>query len=251
MEQLIVDIITNTDNNNNNINKTESKMLNANKSLSSHIITNTSSSSNSLTFTDDDDLSSSSSGLTKTNTTITNINSNPRIMLKQEEKNFSILKVVPTDSLITPMRSTAQNSSSSSSSSCCSSSGGAGASSDSQEKQHQNQEKKFIFILNAFVNGFAQLKLCENKIDYEYIIEIYWSNEDRSFVKRTYDDFVLFHRNLIQKFSQFFNEINQTNQNFKNSNRNSRLFYNNFDDYIMPVLPSKTYTFNFIWLNII
>lgn len=66
--------------------------------------------------------------------------------------------------------------------------------------------KRFVFILNAFVNGFAQLKLSADQIDFEYIIEIYWSNDTRSFVKRTYDDFVIFHRNLTNKFSQNITE---------------------------------------------
>jgi len=60
------------------------------------------------------------------------------------------------------------------------------------------------FILNAFVNGFVQLKLCADKIDYAYIIEIYWSNESRSFVKRTFDDFVEFHARFLTEFADFF-----------------------------------------------
>lgn len=62
--------------------------------------------------------------------------------------------------------------------------------------------KRFVFILNAFVNGFAQLKLCADRTDFEYIIEIYWSNDTRSYVKRTYDDFAIFHRNLCHSFSE-------------------------------------------------
>ena len=67
------------------------------------------------------------------------------------------------------------------------------------------------FILNAFVNGFAQLKLSADKIDYEYIIEIYWSNSMKTFIKRTYDDFVLFHRKLMQIFNKN-NNIEQQQQ---------------------------------------
>ena len=73
-----------------------------------------------------------------------------------------------------------------------------------------NQNTKYIFILNAFVNGFAQLKLCADRIDYEYIIEIYWSNDSRSFVKRTYDDFVIFHQinyHLIEFYSKLLKFI--------------------------------------------
>ncbi|RNA45049.1 neutrophil cytosol factor 1 [Brachionus plicatilis] len=62
--------------------------------------------------------------------------------------------------------------------------------------------KRFVFILNAFVNGFAQLKLCADRTDFEYIVEIYWSNDTRSFVKRTYDDFAMFHSNLCHQFSE-------------------------------------------------
>lgn len=120
-----------------------------------------------------------------------------------------------------------------------------------QQSNHQNQNNKYIFILNAFVNGFAQLKLCADKIDYEYIIEVYWSNEDRSYVKRTYDDFAIFHRNLLQTFSQFFNDLNAKNKkltsnssiNSPNStanNGNARLpFLNSLDNFLMPVLPRK------------
>lgn len=62
--------------------------------------------------------------------------------------------------------------------------------------------KRFVFILNAFVNGFAQLKLCADRTDFEYIVEIYWSNDTRSFVKRTYDDFAIFHSNLCRQFCE-------------------------------------------------
>lgn len=65
--------------------------------------------------------------------------------------------------------------------------------------------KRFVFILNAFVNGFVQLKLCADRTDFEYIVEIYWSNDTRSYVKRTYDDFAIFHRNLCLQFSEFNN----------------------------------------------
>lgn len=68
---------------------------------------------------------------------------------------------------------------------------------------HQSQMNS-PFILNAFVNGFVQLKLCADKIDYAYIIEIYWSNESRSFVKRTFDDFVEFHARFLTEFADFF-----------------------------------------------
>lgn len=99
---------------------------------------------------------------------------------------------------------------------------------------------KYIFILNAFVNGFVQLKLCADKIDYEFIIEIYWSNDSRSFVKRTYEDFVKFHYNLNCHFSQFFSELlsknnkslstsflsNRSKDSNNNSNNNNKNFFN-------------------------
>lgn len=71
-----------------------------------------------------------------------------------------------------------------------------------QQQQVQNQlpAAKNIFILNAFVNGFVQLKLCADKIDYAYIVEIYWSNDTRSYVKRTYDDFVDFNKRFLSEF---------------------------------------------------
>lgn len=69
-----------------------------------------------------------------------------------------------------------------------------------QQVQNQLPAAKNIFILNAFVNGFVQLKLCADKIDYAYIVEIYWSNDTRSYVKRTYDDFVDFNKRFLSEF---------------------------------------------------
>lgn len=175
-----------------------------------------------------------------------------------QQKVYSILRVAAP---ILPIRSNQNSSGSSSSSSSTSSSCGIekketitkasnifnlANSEGTLANTNSSTKTKFVFILNAFVNGFAQLKICADKIDYEYIIEIYWSNEDRSFVKRTFDDFVIFHRNLLQSFSQFFSEIS-TNQNHsnnsiinnRNSNRNSRLFFNNFEEYLMPILPAS------------
>ena len=55
---------------------------------------------------------------------------------------------------------------------------------------------KITFILDAFVVGFAQLKLSANKIDYEFIVEVYWSTGLKTFIKRTFDDFVVFDQAL-------------------------------------------------------
>jgi len=101
-------------------------------------------------------------------------------------------------------------------------------------------ETKYIFILDAFVNGFVQLKLCADKIDYEYIIEVYWSNENKSFIKRTFDDFSIFHRNLLEQFSQFFTELQNKNSN-KNKNSSSKLNLFINDECLMPVLPGKLF----------
>jgi hypothetical protein len=107
----------------------------------------------------------------------------------------------------------------------------------------QSETNKYIFILDAFVNGFVQLKLCADKIDYEYIIEVYWSNENKSFIKRTFDDFNIFHRNLLEQFSQFFTDLQNKNSNKnKNSNNKLNLFIN--DECLMPVLPGKLYRFS-------
>lgn len=121
-----------------------------------------------------------------------------------------------------------------------------------QNNDHSLGINKYIFILNAFVNGFAQLKLCADKIDYEYIIEIYWSNETKTYVKRTFDDFILFHRNLMQQFSQFFSDLNN-NSKLKDSkfvNVNGLLTHhnNNLDSqHLIPILPSNIYKLNFIF----
>ena len=131
--------------------------------------------------------------------------------------------------------------------SCSSSSSSTTSSSSSNNNHHQleiinknltqvTSKNKYIFLLNAFVNGFAQLKLSAEKIDYEYIIEIYWSNETKSYVKRTYEDFVTFHRHLIQVFSQFFNEI-KSNVNSIKGCRNSMSKMGN-EEYLMPILPA-------------
>jgi hypothetical protein len=226
------------------------------KFSSSDMIANTSSSSNSLTFTDDDEASSSSSSVPHNHTDSVSEINNDIIPPVSQQKVYSILRVAAP---ILPIRSNQNSSGSSSSSSSTSSSCGIekketitkasnifniANSEGTLANTNSSTKTKFVFILNAFVNGFAQLKICADKIDYEYIIEIYWSNEDRSFVKRTFDDFVIFHRNLLQSFSQFFSEIS-TNQNHsnnsiinnRNSNRNSRLFFNNFEEYLMPILP--------------
>ncbi|CAF1078946.1 unnamed protein product [Brachionus calyciflorus] len=100
--------------------------------------------------------------------------------------------------------------------------------------------KRFVFILNAFVNGFVQLKLCANRTDFEYIIEIFWSNDIRSFVKRTYDDFIIFHRKLINEFGNFLVE----NKSFPNTNlSDSKLFKTNL---ILPSLPATKKRF---WIS--
>lgn len=71
-------------------------------------------------------------------------------------------------------------------------------------QQQNGSTRQPAFILNAFVNGFVQLKLCADKIDYAYIIEIYWSNETKSFIKRTFNDFVEFHARLEAEFRELF-----------------------------------------------
>jgi hypothetical protein len=97
---------------------------------------------------------------------------------------------------------------------------------------------KYVFILNAFVNGFAQLKLSASKIDYEYIIEVYWSNGAKTFVKRTYDDFFLFHQNLMQQFGPFFDDLNNKKKvkDSKTINKNGILKQN---EILVPILPGK------------
>lgn len=141
--------------------------------------------------------------------------------------------------------------------SCASSSSNASSGLASTGVQH-HQNNKYIFILNAFVNGFVQLKLCADKIDYEFIIEIYWSNETKTFVKRTFDDFVLFNRNLLQEFSQFFNDLKnnsiggncqQNKLKVKDSkfiNVNGLINNINSGQLLMPVLPANKKPF---WMS--
>jgi hypothetical protein len=146
-------------------------------------------------------------------------------------------------------RTTSSNSSSSSSSSSSSESACSlvNYTKSSNNNNNNNNSNKNVFILNAFVNGFVQLKLCAEKIDYEYIIEIYWSNETRSFVKRTFEDFVRFHKKIVKLFSDLFgnsekqSRLNQTITN--DSNYKKSRFFNfsvkNGDLNSMPILPSK------------
>jgi hypothetical protein len=123
------------------------------------------------------------------------------------------------------------NSSSSSSSTTSSSNNTSGSNSNNNNNnnnsgnnslvKYESQPNKYIFILDAFVNGFAQLKLCANKIDYEYIIEVYWSNEKKSFIKRTYSDFFQFHETLVVTFAEFFKET--SNHSIQNNHLPSSL----------------------------
>lgn len=83
---------------------------------------------------------------------------------------------------------------------------GCSSSALSASSSASSSTNKYTFILNAFVNGFVQLKLCANKVDFEYIIEVYWSNENKTFIKRTYDDFYKFHQCLMQAFERLFGE---------------------------------------------
>jgi hypothetical protein len=92
---------------------------------------------------------------------------------------------------------------------------------DTDDQQAQKQSitlapspvSRYKFLLNAYVNGFVQLKLCADKIDYEYIIELYWSNNLKTFIKRTYEDFVLFHRKLVNEFDLNGSHVATTNKN--------------------------------------
>lgn len=169
--------------------------------------TNTSSSSNSLAFNEDeDDEYCPSNHITNSSQLITSLTS-------------SLIRTNPSSSSSSTTSSTNEN----------------------HNEIIHSQTNKYIFLLDAFVNGFAQLKICADKIDYEYIIEIYWSNETKSYIKRTYDDFVSFHRQLIETFSQFFEQI-KSNLNSKavaknNSNMKSKHFINS--EYLMPVLPAS------------
>ena len=108
-----------------------------------------------------------------------------------------------------------------------------------QRSNNNNNSKahnSIKFILNAFVNGFAQLKICADKIDYEYIIEIYWSNGMKTFIKRTYDDFVLFHRKLMQIFNNNKKLNDKANIESLNINNNSS---NGQQQKVIPALPGK------------
>ena len=212
--------------------------LNIDYSSKSNTTTNTSSSSNSLAFNEDDDDDE--------------YNALPDKLVEKQtdvEECFSMLRshTINTSSQLTSLTSSLIRTNPSSSSSSSSSSS-ANEAIDSQKQPPQSLNTKYIFILNAFVNGFAQLKLCANRIDYEYIIEIYWSNETKSFIKRTYEDFVTFHRQLLQMFSQFFSQIKSNvnekslkksaTNNYNNNNKKNNLGNMN-DEYLMPILPGN------------
>lgn len=194
--------------------------------------TNTSSSSNSLAFNEDED-----DEFDEHKSDVVEFKHNTI------EENFSALGTPTTSSSANSINNHISNSSqliASMTSSLIRTNPNSSSSSTTSSSNECNNDiissvtNKYIFLLNAFVNGFAQLKLSADKIDYEYIIEIYWSNETKSYVKRTYDDFVTFHRQLLLDFSQFFDEI-KLNLNMK-AMKNSK--HKNFnDDYLMPVLP--------------
>lgn len=126
--------------------------------------------------------------------------------------------------------------------SAASSQSGSSTTSSTAATGHQ-VAKKPVFILNAFVNGFVQLKLCADKIDYAYIIEIYWSNETRSFVKRTFDDFVDFHKRFSRAFSEIFSPSTRrklnADSNSNDSKKKAAKFFNLATNSIelLPVLP--------------
>lgn len=200
--------------------------------------TNTSSSSNSLAFNEDEDDEYCS---TKAEM-IDDYDSILRAATSSSSANSLTHNNLITNSsqLITSLTSSLiRTNPSSSSSSTTSSTNG--------NHRHHNeiihsQNNKYIFLLDAFVNGFAQLKICADKSDYEYIIEIYWSNETKSYIKRTYDDFVSFHRQLIEMFSQFFEQIKSNVNNKAITKNNSIKKPNHFiqnSEYLMPVLPAS------------
>lgn len=203
--------------------------------------TNSSSSSNSLTFNEDeeDDIYCQNNEEDKDQkeeflrgpTTSSSTNSINNHIISNSQLIISL-----TSSLI---RTDPSSSSSSTTSS----------SNDQNEAILHTETNKYIFLLDAYVNGFAQLKLSADKIDYEYIIEIYWSNETKSYVKRTYEDFCTFHRHLTQFFSQFF-EKNGKNVNIsklpKTKSKNNNSINRNIgfkNEYIMPVLPPSKKSF--------
>lgn len=208
--------------------------------------TNTSSSSNSLAFNEDDDEDDEfeqnksalsdfkrishheenySDSLNNMGTPTTSSSANS---INNHISNNSQLITSLTSSLLRTNPSSSSSSTTSSSNEC----------SNISDCPTSFETNKSIFLLNAFVNGFAQLKLCADKIDFEYIIEVYWSNETRSFVKRTFDDFTTFHRELIQVFSQFFDEI-KMNVNKSKAVKSNSLKRNGMEEYLMPVLPSS------------
>jgi hypothetical protein len=110
-----------------------------------------------------------------------------------------------------------------------------------------NTTNNYIFVLDAWVNGFAQLKLSAEKIDFEFIVEIFWSDESRTFVKRTFDDFVLFDRKLMEKFGTFFSKLKIVNDTMQSGTDTSARYadkYSKFGQCLdgelsMPVLPCK------------
>jgi hypothetical protein len=153
-----------------------------------------------------------------------------------------------------PIISSSSSSSSSSASSTSSSSSTSASASASSASSTQHQQN-YKFIIDAFVNGFAQLKVCADKIDYEYIIEIYWSNDQKTFIKRTFDDFHNFDSKLCEAFAHFFADCKKSNQQQQQQHQqqrhlkskilnNNKKVLNIFDEsFIMPIFPSKPATF--------
>ena len=224
--------------------------------------TNTSSSSNSLAFNEDEEeeedeaaflsqkAKSFNLGATTTSSSANSINNHIT--------NNSQLTASLTSSLIRADPRSSSSSTTSSSNECNSSSNDIFLQQQQQQKQQQQLQlqsqkqpqqqaaqqyqvtNKPAFLLNALVNGFVQLKLCADKVDFEYIVEVYWSNDSRTYVKRTYDDFVLFHKELTRVFGQFFGEAKKATVNVRavarcNSTKNLSCLAS---ECLVPVLPS-------------
>lgn len=56
-------------------------------------------------------------------------------------------------------------------------------------------------VVYATVSGFAERKIKYwPSSDYVFVVEVFWSDKTTSFIKRNYDDFLLFHKSLTDYF---------------------------------------------------
>ena len=63
----------------------------------------------------------------------------------------------------------------------------------------ESESKPQISVIYAEVNGFVEKKLWLS-VDYLFVVEIFWSDNRTTFVKRKYKEFVQFHKHIKDYF---------------------------------------------------